>query len=233
MYLSADQPSRSLRYAPSEQGRLLLVGGNGHEVGREKDTSRRVQELVDWTHGHWGPASLTHQWSAQDYETENRLPVVQELPGPARVWQVSGFHKWGFTNGPASALALVAAVTGSEEPDWRDTLRQRVPGLRDLGSAAVAQQKVGWHMTSGWASALVDGHADPEPGEGVVRREGAKVVATSNVDGRLCSVSVVCPHLGGILRWNAAERSWDCPLHGSRFGPDGQVLEGYATRGLA
>ena len=232
MYLSADQPSRSLRWTPSERGRLLLVGGNGHEVGREPDTARRVQELVDWTHEHWGPASLTHQWSAQDYETENRLPVVQELPGPARVWQVSGFQKWGFTNGPASALALVAAVTGSEEPSWRSTLRRRVPGLRDLGAAAVAQQKVGWHMTRGWASALVDGHADPEPGEGVVRRQGAKVVATANVDGRLCSVSGVCPHLGGILRWNAAEQSWDCPLHGSRFAPDGQVLEGYATRGL-
>ncbi len=233
MYLSADQPSRSLRYAPSEQGRLLLVGGNGHEVGREPDTAARVQQLVDWTHEHWGPATMTHQWSAQDYETENRLPVVQELPGPARVWQVSGFHKWGFTNGPASALALAAAVTGSEEPEWRATLRQRVPGLRDLGSAAVAQQKVAWHMTRGWTQALVDGHDDPAPGEGVVRREGAKVVATSNVDGRVCSVSGVCPHLGGILRWNAAESSWDCPLHGSRFAADGEVLEGYSTRGLA
>ncbi|MDR7363429.1 Rieske 2Fe-2S domain-containing protein [Nocardioides marmoribigeumensis] len=97
----------------------------------------------------------------------------------------------------------------------------------------MAQQKVGWHMTRGWAQALVDGQGDPEPGQGVVRREGAKVVATANVDGRLCSVSGICPHLGGILTWNAAEQSWDCPLHGSRFDTDGQVLEGFATRGLA
>ncbi len=232
MYLSADSPSRSVRYAPSEQGRLLLVGGNGHEVGREPHTDRRVDELVGWTHEHWGPASLTHQWSAQDYEAENRLPIVQQLPGKARVWQVSGFQKWGYTNGPASAVALVAAVTGGTEPSWRDGLRKRVPTVRDLGSAAVAQQKVGWHMTRGWVEALVDGHDDPAPGEGVVRREGAKVVATSNVDGRVCSVSGVCPHLGGVVRWNAAEQSWDCPLHGSRFAPDGSVLEGFATRGL-
>ncbi len=232
MYLSADEPSRSVRWAPSEQGRLLLVGGNGHDVGRDERTDRRVQQLVDWTHQHWGAASLTHQWSAQDYEFENVLPVVQKLPGRAQVWQASGFQKWGFTNGPAAALALVAAVTGEPEPSWRRGLRRRVPGLRDLGHAAMAQQKVGWHMTRGWAQALVDGQADPEPGQGVVRREGTRVVATSNVDGRLCSVSGVCPHLGGILTWNPAEKSWDCPLHGSRFSPDGQVLEGFATRGL-
>jgi glycine/D-amino acid oxidase-like deaminating enzyme/nitrite reductase/ring-hydroxylating ferredoxin subunit len=233
MYLSADQPSRSLRYTPSEQGRLLLVGGNGHEVGRDEHTDRRVQQLVDWTHEHWGPATLTHQWSAQDYTFENMLPVVQKLPGRAEVWQASGFQKWGFTNGPAAALALVAAVTGEPEPSWRRALRQRVPGVRDLGHAAMGQQKVAWHMTRGWTQALVDGQGDPQPGEGVVRREGAKVVATANVDGRLCSVSGVCPHLGGILTWNAAEKSWDCPLHGSRFDTDGQVLEGFATRGLA
>ncbi|WP_425358315.1 Rieske 2Fe-2S domain-containing protein [Aeromicrobium marinum] len=54
----------------------------------------------------------------------------------------------------------------------------------------------------------------------------------STVDGRTRSVSGVCPHLGGILRWNDAERSWDCPLHGSRFAPDGELLEGPATSPL-
>ena len=75
--------------------------------------------------------------------------------------------------------------------------------------------------------------SDPAPGEGRVHRDGASVVATSNVNGRVCSVSAVCPHLGGILQWNAAETSWDCPLHGSRFAADGSLLEGMATRDLS
>jgi Rieske Fe-S protein len=57
--------------------------------------------------------------------------------------------------------------------------------------------------------------------------------AVSTVGGTVRRVSAVCPHLGGILRWNDAEASWDCPLHGSRFGPDGAVLEGPATCGLS
>jgi Rieske Fe-S protein len=57
--------------------------------------------------------------------------------------------------------------------------------------------------------------------------------ATSVVDGAERSVSPVCPHLGGLVSWNDADQSWDCPLHGSRFAPDGALLEGPATRGLS
>lgn len=65
-----------------------------------------------------------------------------------------------------------------------------------------------------------------------VTRDGVEPVAISQVDGEICRVSGVCTHLGGIVRWNSAERSWDCPLHGSRFAADGTRLEGPALRDL-
>jgi Rieske Fe-S protein len=53
-----------------------------------------------------------------------------------------------------------------------------------------------------------------------------------DTDGTLHAVSVRCTHQGCLLRFNAAERSWDCPCHGSRFDVDGAVLEGPAVKPL-
>jgi Rieske Fe-S protein len=88
------------------------------------------------------------------------------------------------------------------------------------------------HLVGDLARAEASTLRDPEEGEGVVGRRGALPVGRSRVDGRGCSVVALCTHLGGSLTWNDAERSWDCPLHGSRFSPDGGVLEGPATHPL-
>jgi Rieske Fe-S protein len=74
---------------------------------------------------------------------------------------------------------------------------------------------------------------DLAPGEGsIVRHKGARVAAYRDPGGRVHAVSHRCTHLGCEVEWNSAERSWDCPCHGSRFGTDGGVLNGPATKPL-
>lgn len=87
-------------------------------------------------------------------------------------------------------------------------------------------------MTRGWLRVAVGNSSSPAEGEGVVDRRGLKPVGRCTVDGRTSTVSPICTHLYGILNWNDAEKSWDCPLHGSRFTDDGQVIEGPATEPL-
>jgi Rieske Fe-S protein len=75
--------------------------------------------------------------------------------------------------------------------------------------------------------------ADLAPGEGAVVGDGlGQQAAYRDEAGELHRHSARCTHLGCIVSFNAAERTWDCPCHGSRFAVNGAVLEGPATRDL-
>jgi hypothetical protein len=237
MYLSADSPARSLRDAPDPSGSLLLVGGNGHKPGAAVSEQQKLDELRRWTATHFPKAEETHAWSAQDYVPHHALPFVGPvLPGRDEVLVAGGFAKWGLTNGPAAALALSGRILGGHQ-EWAAILEPwRSRELRGVVDSARINGEVGIEMTWGWLRPVFHpGAGAPSgEGEGTVRlgRLGTPT-ASARVDGVESRVSAVCSHLGGVVRWNDAERSWDCPLHGSRFGPDGEVLEGPATCGLS
>ncbi|TKV61020.1 FAD-dependent oxidoreductase [Nakamurella flava] len=235
MYLSADSPSRSVRSVPRPDGDRLLIGGNGHVVGRERHPARQVQDLTDWTRRWFPGAEPTHSWSAQDYHADHELPFVGPLtPTDDQILVATGFDKWGMTLAVASALALSSRILGGRT-DWAQALQSWT--RREFAGAPTAVKsnlQVGAHLVGGWASSILTQQNRRPPAEntGRVERQGLTPTAVSTVDGATRRRSAVCTHLGGVLTWNDAECSWDCPLHGSRFAPDGAVLEGPATRDL-
>lgn len=233
MALSAGSPSLSLRDARTADGRpVLLVGGNGHGVGRTGSELEHVDGLRSWTAEHFPEAREIAAWSAQDYTTGDGLPRYGHLPrGGGNIRFATGFAKWGFTNGTAAAIAISQDILG-DAPPWARALTHRSAPLVSAAGRAKINAEVAKEVVTGVAGALTAPSRTPAEGEGLVHREGAKVVAESNADGTVRRVSGLCTHLAGVLSWNDAERTWDCPLHGSRFAPDGQVLNGPATRPL-
>ncbi|MEX1079418.1 MAG: FAD-dependent oxidoreductase [Homoserinimonas sp.] len=233
MYISVDSPTRSLRTAPLESGRRLLVGGNGHIVGRSDSTQARIDDLHAWTQENFPGAERTHAWSAQDYEPVGRIPYVGWLPrGGGRIFLATGYDKWGMCNSVAAGLTLSADILGGHLP-WARTLHHRVTSVADVGSLLGANASVAVHLARGYAKALTSQAPSALPeAAGAVTHEGLRPVGLCRVDGDLHKVSAICPHLGGVLSWNDAERSWDCPLHGSRFTATGSRLEGPALRDL-
>ncbi|GAB4099569.1 FAD-dependent oxidoreductase [Sinomonas halotolerans] len=228
MYLSLDSPSRSLRSVPPLPGRpeahgaddggprLVAVGG-GFAVG-STGTGRHRSDLLDWVRERFPGTRPTHVWAAQDYIPVTGVPLVGALPGTGgRIHAATGFGKWGLANGVAAALSISADILGGNIPWSRELYGAGVSG-RDAQEAARFNAGVAGRLAAGWAKSLV--------------AERHRPVGDCEVGGVKHRVSRVCTHLGGVLQWNDAEKTWDCPLHGSRFSCDGGVLEGPATKPL-
>ncbi|MFD1211044.1 FAD-dependent oxidoreductase [Arthrobacter sp. GCM10027362] len=237
MYLSAESPGRSLRTYPAGSEELLLVGGNGHQVGREPSPRRRIAELVDWAGRHFPGVEVTHTWSGEDYQATNLMPFFGKLPrGGGKIFFATGYNKWGMANAIAAALAISAEILGGRL-HWAGTIHHRITSPAGAAAAIALNADVAKTLAAGWAKAELakpgtDAGTVPPEGTGTVVRLGRRPAAIATVDGATCRLSAVCTHLGGILRWNDAEKSWDCPLHGSRFSATGKVLQGPTTEDL-
>lgn len=245
MMLSAGGTSRSLRDVPGGNGGTVLVGGAGHVVGRGGSELTGLDALRSWAESSFPDAVETHAWSAQDYASHDGIPYVGGLPrGFGRVHVATGYDKWGLSNGVAAALRITGGILGSR-PSWARPLERRI--TRPAAAASVVRRNVttGVVATAALARAVTHpvspdpGHPDhPDSGAaaagaggGEVGRVGVDPRPVGVVDG--CAVRAICTHLGGTLRWNDVERSWDCPLHGSRFTEDGAVIEGPAVNPLS
>jgi glycine/D-amino acid oxidase-like deaminating enzyme/nitrite reductase/ring-hydroxylating ferredoxin subunit len=240
MYLSAEEPTHSLRDYAADGRTFLLVGGHGHHVGRTASEKAHLDGLLDWAGTHFPGATATHTWSAQDYQATNLMPFFGKMPrGRGRILFGTGYNKWGMTNAVAAALGISADILGGQLP-WADTIHHRVTSPAGALSAVKLNAQVAAKLATGWGKVAAEERKAPRPAqtaapaddEGKVYREGARPVAVSTVAGTTCRLSAVCTHLGGIVHWNDSELTWDCPLHGSRFSSDGQLLEGPATKDL-
>ncbi|MDX6277489.1 MAG: hypothetical protein QOJ72_1617 [Nocardioidaceae bacterium] len=233
MYLSAGSPSRSVRDAPRADGRRLLVGGNGHVVGRTSSERAQVDDLREWTAKHFPGAVETHAWSAQDYRSHDSFPYVGALPrGGGRIFVATGFDKWGMASGVMAGRSISAQIL-DQPPSWQRVMGRRITRPSGMAHVALTNAKVGVAATqSAVASEVQPAPEQPAEGDGKVGRRGIVPTGVATVDGETCAVRAICTHLGGVLKWNDNERTWDCPLHGSRFKVDGAVIEGPAVRDL-
>lgn len=234
MYLSADSPTRSVRPVVAD-GREAVLGGEGHKVGHDPDTRQRYAALEAWARERFDVAEITYRWSAQDYVPADSVPYIGRAgPRSQRLFVATGFKKWGMSTAAVAAMILRDRIGGRASP-WAelfDSTRIDVKGEAKSFVAEnvdVAKRFVGDRLRARSSPPA----ADLAPGEGAIAElDGDSIAAFRDDDGRLHAVSARCTHMGCLVAWNTAERSWDCPCHGSRFDPDGNVLQGPAVSPL-
>ena len=235
MYIGVGNNYHSIRTTPTEDGDLLLlIGGGGHKVGAKSETEESYQELERFAHANFGIDKIDYRWSSQDYESFDKLPYIGKLtPANDHIYVSTGYSLWGMSKGTMAGMLLADLVQGIANPwaDLYDSLR---------ATPFVTQESIKNNLEVGmhWVGDRLKGidkwsTDDVKPGEGkLITYKGEKVGVYKDEAGKVTAVSATCPHLGCIVNWNSAEKSWDCPCHGGRFTCDGKIIQSPATKDL-
>ncbi|MFI1249298.1 FAD-dependent oxidoreductase [Streptomyces anulatus] len=238
MHITEDEGKRSVRSAPlDENRRLLIVTGESFTPGTS-DPQEGFRRLDSWMHERFPVGATAYRWAAQDNDPSDTVPLIGPLHiGARHTYVATGFGGWGMTGGILAGRLLTSLITESEaRPDWAELYDpRRIAGVLREGAALLKQQAdVAKHFAGDRMRVThVDSVDDIVPGTGaVVRVKGRRCAVYRHQDGTLRAVSARCTHLGCLVSFNDAEATWECPCHGSRFGTDGTVLQGPATRPL-
>jgi glycine/D-amino acid oxidase-like deaminating enzyme/nitrite reductase/ring-hydroxylating ferredoxin subunit len=210
----------------------IIYGGEDHKTGQKRNTQRAYAQLLARLKKIVPDARVDHRWSGQVICTPDGLPYIGE--NAERQFIATGFCGNGITFGTVGAIMARDWVAGRENP-WTGLFavdRKKIKGA--TWNYLRENKDYPYYM-------IKDRIARPEAesareikrGDGmIIGSRGKKVAAFRDRDGKLYKLSPVCPHLGCHVRWNSAESTWDCPCHGSRFKPTGEVIAGPAEDAL-
>ena len=214
----------------------LIVGGEDHKTGHDSSPEERWQSLETWMRERWPQArEVIYQWSGQVLEPTDGLAFIGRNPdGAENVFLATGDSGQGMTHGTVAGILLSDMVLGRQNP-WATLYDPTRVSLRGQSMVELAKHNldVAVQYAKGYLSPDLGSVDDIPAGEGRVLRKGAKKIAAyKDEHGHVTMKSAVCTHLRCIVEWNNMEKSWDCPCHGSRFAPTGEVLNGPAIMAL-
>lgn len=227
-------PYHYVRVASAGTTDILIVGGEDHKTGQADDADARYSRLEQWTRARFPLAGeVTYRWSGQVMEPYDGLAFIGANPlDHDNIYVATGFSGNGMTYGTIAGIVLTDLIGGRENP-WAHLYRASRVAL----TAPAEFVKETANMVAQYAHWLTAGEVEKDrmvpPGTGAIVRHGlTKVAVYHDADGTFHECSAICPHLRAIVTWNPAEKTWDCPAHGSRFDCRGQVLNGPANQDL-
>lgn len=234
VYVTVDNPVRSFRSTPLANGKeLVLVVGEHHNTGQDDNSNVHYWNLIDTAVSVFQLDEVLYRWSAQDYTTLDQVPYIGSLsPGIPGVYVATGFRKWGISTAMVAAMILKDSIIGVKNP-WAevfDPLRFKPDAATE--NAMAQKTNFSESLTKNKLISVADIDVIGPDEAGVFEIDGITGGVYRDHYGELHIVETSCTHMGCKPQWNPAEKSWDCPCHGSRFTCEGEVIEGPAKMAL-
>ncbi len=235
MYISAEHDGCAYRAAPTPQGDLLILTlGDHHKTGQGGDNLAYYRKGIEYARNRLRVRSIEYRWSTQGIHTRDHVPYIGRLDSSTRhLFTATGFQAWGMSTGTVAAEILSDLIQRKENPRAPVFDPTRRKPLSTVSTFLKENLNVGKAFVGGYFTVPRKELSDIGPGSGkVIRKEGDYIGVYRDDAGELHGVEPVCTHLGCVVSWNNAERTWDCPCHGSRFSPTGEVLHSPTAKNL-
>jgi Rieske Fe-S protein len=237
LFWDTDDPYHYTRVEKVDGRPFLIVGGEDHRTGEEGETNLRYERLLQYATERFGVTEATYRWSGQIIEPVDGLPYIGLNTASRHVYVATGYAGNGMTFGTLAGMIVSDLVLGTPNPYAALYDATRIKPLAAAYDYVAENAAFPAHLLKDRLTTLNAEERPVEslrPGEGgIFPADQGKVAVCRDRDGILHSVSAVCTHLGCDVAWNDAEQTWDCPCHGSRFSPDGGVINGPAVSDLS
>jgi Rieske Fe-S protein len=234
LYWDTEEPYHYVRLQPGDNGRdFVLVGGEDHKSGESDDADERFERLEQWVRAKMPMLKgVTHRWSGQVLDTIDYAGFIGKNPGSEYIYVATGDSGQGLTHGVMGAILNATLVAGGESK-WAELYAPERKPLKAAKNWLIENSTALKNLAEYVAPGEISSTDGLEPGQGAIIREGLKKIAAyRDAKGDVHQHSAACTHLGCHLHWNSFENCWDCPCHGSIFGPNGEVLNAPAISGL-
>ncbi len=216
---------------------LVIVGGEDHRVGQADSEGITPAERYDLLYN-WARErglhinNILYKWSGQIMEPIDSLAFIGKNPGDENIYIITGDSGNGMTHGTIGGLLITDLINGKDNP-WKELYDPSRISVKSAGEFLKEAGNMAAQYSDWVKKGDIESEYDLRAGEGGILSSGLKKYAVYRDDtGNLHTCTAVCPHLGGILTWNNDEKSFDCPVHGSRFTAEGKVINGPAISDL-
>ncbi|MDF2867650.1 MAG: dependent oxidoreductase [Gammaproteobacteria bacterium] len=216
---------------------LLILAGNHHKTGQAKHCChKKQQQIVEaYLKTHFDVASIDYEWSAQHYQSADGLPYIGLASRFSKnTYVATGYATDGLTYGTIAGILLADKVQAKVNP-WADIYKTtRFTPLASAVKFTKENLNVLTHYLADYPGNVESqDYLAIKPGEGkIIEEQGEKWAVHRDENNQLHRVSAICTHMKCLVKWNDAEKTWDCPCHGSRFTIDGEIIEGPALTPL-
>lgn len=215
--------------------KYLIAGGEDHKTGHEENTAACFTKLEAFLRKYFTIESIPFRWSSQYFEPTDGLPYIGHLPGnPDNVYVATGFGGNGITYSHVAAMVLKDIIVNGTSEYQKLFDPSRVKPVAGFANFVKESADVVATLVGKWfSSSKIREIAELAPGEArIVNYEGHSIAMFKDENGGLHAVNPACTHINCKVAWNTAEKTWDCPCHGSRFDADGIVYTAPARKDL-